>query len=475
MFNSSLPFRGGGRRRLAEASQLSIRAVLSQAWGPTAASRSRSPFRAGFWTTALLLAATAMPAHAQEMDPNMPGMDHGAMEPVPEGDKGDFFPTEPIRASNAQGSGTSRLPGNEGAMHGLHLMPGGDWMVMIHGSAAAQYSKATGPRGDDKLYATSMAMVMAEKDTGWGRIQLKSMMSLEPLMRHDGYPNLFATGEEAYGNPIVDRQHPHDLFMELAGRVDVNVSENTRVFVYGGPVGEPALGPSAFMHRRSARFNPEAPITHHWFDSTHITYGVVTLGASTPKLQLETSLFTGREPDEHRWNIEKPRFDSWSVRATWTPTPDWALQASHGILKQPEASHPGENERRTTASVHYANDGLSAMAGVSAKTHSAGETSTAWIAEANWDLGAHHSLFGRFENVENSELFPNPLAPLHDTPFRVSKLQAGYAYRLPLGDSPFSLALGGSLATFFKPSALDAAYGNHPLGYTLFLKLSLGD
>jgi hypothetical protein len=348
-------------------------------------------------------------------------------------------------------------------------------MLMLHGAVTGVYTKQTGPRGNDKLYAQSMAMLTAEKDFGGVKLQLRSMMSLEPLMKHEGYPNLFASGETAGGIGLIDRQHPHDLFMELAGRVDVNVSENTRVFVYGGPVGEPALGPSAFMHRRSARFNPEAPITHHWFDSTHITYGVVTLGASTPKLQLETSLFTGREPDEHRWNIEKPRFDSWSVRATWTPTPDWALQASHGILKQPEASHPGENERRTTASVHYANDGLSAMAGVSAKTHSAGETSTAWIAEANWDLGAHHSLFGRFENVENSELFPNPLAPLHDTPFRVSKLQAGYAYRLPLGDSPFSLALGGSLATFFKPSALDAAYGNHPLGYTLFLKLSLGD
>jgi hypothetical protein len=373
----------------------------------------------------------------------------------------------------AEGSGTARLPGNEGAMHGIHISAG-DWMVMAHGAVSTQYTNHDGPRGDDKIYATSMAMLSASKESNWGRIQLRSMFSLEPLMRNRGYPNLFASGETAGGEPLVDRQHPHDLFMELAGRVDVNLSETSGVFFYGGPVGEPALGPSAFMHRGSSAYNPEPPITHHWFDSTHITYGEATAGFFSPKVQLETSLFTGKEPDERRWNIEMPRFDSWSVRATLTPSPQWALQLSYGQLEQPEASHADEDERRTTASVHYANGkGLAAMLAFAAKDRVPGDTLTAWIAEANWDLDDHNTLFGRFENVRNDELFPDHDAPLHDQPFRVSKFQAGYAYRMPL-TGPFELALGGSASAYVKPAALDAAYGKNPWGYTLFARLSVG-
>ncbi len=387
--------------------------------------------------------------------PEMPSMQHGSMPAF------------------AEGSGTARLPGNEGAMHGIHVSAG-DWMVMAHGAVSTQYTNHDGPRGDDKFYATSMAMLSASRENNWGRIQLRSMFSLEPLMRNRGYPNLFASGETADGEPLVDRQHPHDLFMELAGRVDFNLGEKSGVFFYGGPVGEPALGPSAFMHRGSSSYNPEPPITHHWFDSTHITYGVATAGYFSTKVQLETSLFTGKEPDERRWNIEKPRFDSWSVRATLTPSPQWALQLSHGRLKQPEASHADEDERRTTASVHYANGkGLSAMLAFAAKDRVPGDTLTAWIAEANWDLDDHNTLFGRFENVRNDELFPDHDAPLHDQPFRVSKFQAGYAYRMPLA-GPFELALGGSASAYVKPAALDAAYGKNPWGYTLFARLSVG-
>lgn len=373
-----------------------------------------------------------------------------------------------------EGSGTSRLPGKEDAMHGLHIMPGDDWMLMAHGYAQANYSDHKGPRGDDKLYVTSMAMLTAQKDFGGARLALKSMFSLEPAMRHDGYPNLFATGEVAYGQPLVDRQHPHDLFMELAARVDIDVAPGTSLFLYGGPVGEPALGPSAFMHRGSAANNPEPPITHHWFDSTHITYGVVTAGVSAKRWQVEASAFRGREPDEHRWNIETPKLDSWSVRATWNPAPSWSAQVSHGFIKEPEALHSGENEHRTTASVHYASSRLKAMAAFSAKNRDPGETLTAWLAEANYDLNEHHKLFGRIENVRNDELFPDHHDPLHDRPFRVTKIQAGYAWGTPLGESPFHLTLGGSTNTYLKPDALDAAYGRKPWGYTLFTRLSLG-
>ena len=411
------------------------------------------------------------PARAQEHG----GHDHGQAS-LPDGNDGSRNGAEHTSGKEAelpaQGSGTARLPGKEGPMHGLHIMPGGDWMVMLHGYAQANYTDHSGPRGDDKLYVTSMGMLSAEKDFGGARLQLKSMFSLEPAMDARGYPNLFATGETANGEPLVDRQHPHDLFMELAARVDVDVAPGTSLFLYGGPVGEPALGPSAFMHRGSAHFNPEPPITHHWFDSTHITYGVVTAGVSSSHWQIEGSAFRGQEPDERRWDIETPKLDSWSVRATWNPTPRWSAQVSHGFLKQPETTHANENEHRTTASLHYADGRLSAMAAFSAKNRDPGTTLTAWIGEVNYDLTRHHSLFGRVENVKNDELFSDHSHPLHDRPMRVTKFQAGYAWNTDIGDR-FNLVLGGSAATYMKPDALDLAYGRRPLGYTIFARLSL--
>lgn len=414
--------------------------------------------------------ALASPAVAQDehaaMDPDMPGMDHGSMD-MPGMDHSQSQPGQ-----WSEGSGTSRLPGADGGMHGLHLSTG-DWMVMLHGYVTAQYTDVSGPRGDDKLYSTSMAMLSAEHDTGWGRIQFKSMMSLEPLMDARGYPNLFATGETAGGEALVDRQHPHDLFMELAARVDVNVAEGTSLFLYGGPVGEPAIGPSAFMHRKSAGNNPEPPITHHWFDSTHITYGVVTGGISSRHFQLEASAFRGQEPDEHRWDIETPKLDSWAVRGTWNPTPRWAIQASYAELKQPEALHPGEDEHRFTASASYSSGAVSAMAAFSAKNRVPGETLTAWLGEVNWDLDDRNALFGRVENVANDELFPDHLDPLHDQAFRITKFQAGYARHIPLGDA-LRLTVGASGSAYAKPSVLDPYYGKNPLGFTVFAKLALG-
>ena len=386
------------------------------------------------------------------------------------------------------GSGTSRLPGIEGTTGsacgrgpsphqpgGLHIMPGDDWMLMTHGFVSAQYTDHSGPRGDDKFYSTSMAMLMAQKDFGGAKLELRSMLSLEPAMDAKGYPNLFATGETAGGEPLVDRQHPHDLFMELAARVNVDVAPGTSLFLYGGPVGEPALGPSAFMHRGSAALNPEPPITHHWFDSTHITYGVVTAGVATPRFQIEASAFRGAEPDEDRWDIETPKLDSWSARLTWNPRANWAAQVSHGFIKEPEATHPGENEHRTTVSIHYAaHRGLKAMAAFSAKNRDPGDTLTAWLAEASYDLSKQHKIFGRIENVKNDELFHDHSDPLHDRAFRVTKLQGGYAWTTPLGNSPFNLSLGGSMSAYLKPAALDVAYGKNPWGYTLFTRLSLG-
>lgn len=387
---------------------------------------------------------------------------------------GERRPSHSIAAAWSEGSGTSRVPGVENAMSsGLHLTAG-DWMLMAHGFVTAQYTDHSGPRGDDKLYSTSMAMLVGERKTDWGRIQLRSMLSAEPAMDAAGYPNLFATGETADGDPLVDRQHPHDLFMELAARIDVNVAEGATAFLYGGLVGEPALGPSAFMHRGSARYNPEPPVTHHWFDSTHITYGVVTAGVSTPKWQLDASAFRGSEPDEDRWDIETPKLDSWSARATYTPSPSWAFQASYGRLQEPEALHPGQDEKRFTASAQYAvHDSFSATAAFSSKNRVPGPTLTAWLGEANWNIDGANTLFGRIENVANDELFPDHHGPLHDRTFRVTKFQLGYARRIDL--DLFELAVGGSVSAFAKADALDAAYGENPTGYTLFVKLLLGE
>jgi hypothetical protein len=379
----------------------------------------------------------------------------------------------PLQSNSSAGSGTALLPAAEGGMHGLHLTSG-DWMVMAHGSAMLAYTDQSGPRGDDMVYTGSMAMLAAERRLGGGgRLQLHAMFSLDPLNGRRGYPNLFASGETANGRPLVDRQHPHDFFMELSARLDLPLAEGITGFVYGGPVAEPALGPSAFVHRRSARYLPQSPIGHHWFDSTHVTYGVATAGIATRGFQIEASAFRGREPDEHRWDIETPRLDSWSVRGTLTPSPNWTVQLSHGRLEEPEALHGGADERRTTASVHYARGGFSAMLGFAAKNRVPGETLTAWLGEANWDVTPRHSVFGRVEHLVNDELFPDHRDPLHDWRFRVTRFEGGYAYRVPLGRSA-ELALGASAAAYAKPRALDAAYGRDLLSYTLFARLALG-
>jgi len=426
---------------------------------------------AGALTLPMTAAAQDMPG--MKMDPPAPAQDqeaqdHSAHRQMPGVQGMDMGPA----AKASPGSGTALLPGAEGGMRGIHI-PAGDWMLMVHGALTGVYTDQGGPRGDDMAFVESMAMLSASRNLGDNaRFEFRTMMSLEPAIGQRGYPNLFASGETAHGEPLVDRQHPHDLFMELSARVEVDVAKDASLFVYGGPVAEPALGPSAFMHRRSDRYLALSPISHHWFDSTHITYGVVTAGVKASTFQLEGSAFNGREPDERRWDIDRPRLDSWSARATWTPTPNWAVQVSTGRLKEPEAMHPRQDEHRTTASVHYARKGLAAMIAFAAKDRMPGGTLTAWTGEATWDLSRHHSIFGRIENVANDELFPDDAAPLHDVKFRVTRFEAGYAYRIPLGDA--ELALGGSLAAYAKPAALDAAYGKAPVSYTLFARLALG-
>ncbi|MEP6594995.1 MAG: hypothetical protein ABJA71_03570 [Ginsengibacter sp.] len=183
------------------------------------------------------------------------------------------------------------------------------------------------------------------------------MLSLDAAIAgKTGYPLLFQTGETASGKPLVDRQHPQDLFSELSVSYSYVFSKKTDVFIYLGYPGEPALGSGAFMHRQSALTNPDAPISHHWNDGTHITFGAATVGIRLDKFKIEASSFTGREPDEDRYDFDKARFDSWSGRLSFNPTNKWALQISHGFVKSPEVLNPDEDIHRTTASAIFSRE-----------------------------------------------------------------------------------------------------------------------
>jgi hypothetical protein len=406
----------------------------------------------------------------------MPGMNMSSSTPASHEKVPDMTMTMGDGVSSP-GSGTSRLPAND-HMVGIHI-PAGAWMLMAHGYAWGSWTDQGGPRGRRQAFVQSMAMLEASRPIGSSvDLTLRSMISADPLMGKRGYPDLFATGETAHGLALIDRQHPHDMFMEMSGRIAVTTGTDQRLFVYAGLPGEPALGPSAFMHRGSARFDPEAPITHHWFDSTHITWGVVTAGYATRHWQIETSAFRGREPNENRYDVETPKLDSWSVRATWNPVPAWSAEVSYGELHSPEALHPEQDEHRLIASASYSAHGVDATFGYSRKDVRPGRVLPAWLVEATWAMTPRHAIFGRFENVANDELFEREEQlgldpPLAGEIFRVSKVTIGYAYTLPLGKT-FAVALGAAASAYAKSARLDAAYGRNPHSLTVFAKLMLG-
>src|SRR6266581_850686 len=190
-------------------------------------------------------------------------------------------------------------------------------MICLFGKADPLCAQTTGPRGTDKLFSVNWLMPMLSRDFGRHTLTFRTMFSLEPAtVTERRYPELFQSGETAYGLPIVDGQHPHELFMEIAGRYDFRLSERARLFVYGGPLGEPALGPTAYPHRASASENVVAALGHHQQDSTHLSLSVITLGFVQGPVQLEASTFHGREPGENRWNIDTGKPDSFSSRLT---------------------------------------------------------------------------------------------------------------------------------------------------------------
>jgi hypothetical protein len=413
---------------------------------------------------AVLLGSTA--ACAQDM----PGMDMGAMAAMG-GNLGNY-------AMTRDASGTAWQP--DSAPMDAIMGSLGNWSTMVHGNAALLYDDQGGPRGDRKTFLSSMLMGMAQHEAGGGFLTLRAMGSLDPLMGKRGYPLLLQTGETADGRTeLVDRQHPHDAFMELSATYSHSLGEGLSGFVYFGLPGEPALGPATYMHRFSGLADPEAPISHHWLDSTHVTFGVATVGIVHDRFKLEGSVFTGREPDQHRWNIERPRFDSWSVRATWNPTANLSMQLSHGYLHSPEQLRPAENVRRTTASVTWnlplGRERLWQSTFAWGRNDPSGldygRRSDAYLAETALQLH-RNTLFGRVENVDKDELFDDdPASPLAGRAFNVTKLSLGAYHAIPLGK--IAADLGGLVSKYDLPGALHAAYDADPTSFMLFLRLRI--
>ena len=370
-----------------------------------------------------------------------------------------------------EGSGTSWLP--DATPHfGVHATYG-EWQTMYHALFNLVYDHQGGPRGGDKTFVSGMLMGMAQRLLGEGTWGLRAMLSPDPFMGTNGYPLLFATGETADGRThLIDRQHPHDLFMELATTYSYAFNKNSSVYVYAGLPGEPALGPSAFMHRTSGMDIPEAPITHHWLDSTHITFGVLTAGVVLDTWKLEASAFKGREPDQYRYDIEAPKLDSYSARISWNPIRELSFQVSWGHLKSPEGLDPDKNEDRFTMSAIYTqpfgNDNIwSTTLAWGRKMMRPGASLDGFILETAAIFQKKYTLFARAERVQENELLDVEPAPV----FTVNKLTAGGIYDFFRTDHA-KFGIGGLVSFYGVPAGLKSVYGD-PTSAMGFVRLKI--
>jgi hypothetical protein len=308
-----------------------------------------------------------------------------------------------------------------------------------------------------------------------GLFHVNLMMSTDAIITSGyGYPLLFQTGESWKNEPLVDRQHPHDLFSELSVSYAYALSKQSDLFIYVGYPGEPALGPVTFMHRPSGMFNPDAPIGHHWEDATHITFGVATLGYRYRELKLEVSSFTGREPDENRYNFDKPLFDSWSARLSYNPGQHWALQVSHGFIKSPESLHPAEDVNRTTASATFVqttgrSSNISATALWGQNKVFDQKPSNAALLEATWKM-TKLALYMRYEWVQKSveELHLESSYGETDTLFPINVITLGGSYDL-FSIAHIVVAGGAQMSLYKSPGTLKSLYGNTPLAGEIYL------
>jgi len=369
-----------------------------------------------------------------------------------------------------EGSGTSWLP-DSSPMYGHMFMLGQD-VLMLHGAAFPRYTNVSTPRGDDRIDGPNWLMGMLAHPLGdSAQLGVRLMMSLDPLTEGGrGYPLLFQSGESWHDQPLHDRQHPHDLFSELSLSYSQRFTPDLSGYIYFGYPGEPALGPPTFMHRISAMDDPDAPLGHHWQDSSHVTFGVATAGLVWRTVKIEGSVFTGREPDEERYDFDRPRFDSASGRISWNPTSDLALQFSHGYLKSPEATEPAVDRHRTTASIIYNNKALGHDAnwattfvwGQNDDTHE-GKTQS-FLLESDLQHG-RDTFYTRLERVEKSGhelvLSGSDLEKI----FPIYAASFGYVHDFRHGDG-IDIGLGAQFTIDHRPDELDRYYGDE-IGYGL--------
>lgn len=421
-----------------------------------------------------LAPATALRAqNSADQHEHMPGMEHKQHEDMEQS------PEFIQRILQHESSGTGVEPG---AGHSQMLMwQRSEWMVMFHGVAFLNFEQQSGPRGDDKVFSTNWFMPMAQRSVGPGQLTVRTMLSLEPAtVTHRFYPELFQQGETAFGRPIIDGQHPHDFLMEIAALYDWKLGEQALLSFYAAPVGDPAFGPVAYPHRASASENPLAALGHHLEDSTHIVSDVLTTGFSYKLARLEASGFHGREPDEHRWDLDSGKIDSWSTRLTVQPAHNWAAQYSFTHLTSPEELHPEEDLQRMTASISYKTESKEqhsfAATLLWGRNHSlmSGENFNGYLAEATWHV-APHGIWGRIENVDRTtELLlgkqPEPIGFEDRFLARIQAYTIGYDHEFNLVPG-LSTALGGQVTFYTTPSTLKTIYGDHPRGAVLFLRV----
>lgn len=386
------------------------------------------------------------------------------------------------------GSGTTWIPDAVTLPNRRRML--GDWMIMAHGFAFLEYDKQSGERGDDQLGSLNWLMLMATHDARGGRFQARTMLSLDPLtVTNRGYPLLLQSGESFNAEPLHDRQHPHDFWMELGALYQRSISKSLAWSLYAAPSGEPALGPVAFMHRPSAMDNPAAPISHHWQDATHVSFGVVTAGIFGHSWQVEASVFNGREPDQHRWNFDPIRLNSYSGRLTLNPNTHWSFEAGYGYLKSPEALNPSESMHRITTSVQQGarrgSDGQVATTFIWAanKTSTIPGLSNSFLLESEAILDKRNTIFGRTELVNKSAEDLAVVDPITtskgirlpglpaDEHFNVATVQLGYIRELARTRWA-TIGLGAAGTVNFVPNALEPYYGSTtPVGTFIFLRL----
>ncbi|MCC6241607.1 MAG: hypothetical protein IT353_02145 [Gemmatimonadaceae bacterium] len=376
------------------------------------------------------------------------------------------------------GSGTAWLP-DSAPMFGV-MKNAGAWMFMLHGTAFLQQTNQGGARGDSQFGSVNSGMLNAMRGVAGGRLQLRAMASADVFtVGGRGYPLLLQTGESYRGESLHDRQHPHDMLMEIAALYERALTPNLAMQVYAAAAGEPALGPVAFPHRPAAAGDPFATLSHHWQDASHVSFGVATAGLYTRRVKVEGSVFNGREPDDVRTNLDfnGARLDSYSGRVSFNPTSSWALSASMGWLAEAEKAHPGETVRRAVGSALWSRGGsaggsqsVSLIVGANSKESEPWSRSLA--IEGLTDLRGRLQLYTRMEIVEKSgeELVLDHDGPLHDAIFRVAQLTIGGVRETSAGRLG-RVGIGARATVNAVPTSLEPIYGSRtPLGGAVFLR-----